>query len=1148
MRRVLENGRLAVCVIVIGIGILAACMGAVTRFGKGAVESRCYQLFAIDQTVSWRQNESGFFRVGSMKNFDNILLTKDPWKHYDISFRLINLRTCGVITHFKDKEHFYFISFEPTRDLLFWGKRTGEKSEILKPVSMALRHDENLCRVIVTKGRGRFFVNGQKIFDLKIDGRPGFFGFLLDSAAVPVMGFTDIHVRGVLEDGMPMEAEAPLVKGFSFSWRIMAAFLMILAVSLFWGALCLWAARVFSHAVLAKAGAPDEKRWLSPLVVFLLHTAAAALIFWPFFRRGEVLIASYDNIGEIFPLFFYSKHVFLDWLKGASPGLWNPLAHNGVPFYTSHWNMAFYPLHWPIFFAPDRQVLFWLTFKTFLETVLIGILAYGFFFRELGSRIWAAVCSLSYQLGSLLIFSMTIFPAVSLFFSMTLYLYLIWSFQERKPVLNYLWITLAVYLMLTSANVAFVFYAGISILILTLYRFWSSSLYDRKAFVTVLAAGLTGILIASIRILPCLWGVMNSNRLVSDYFSIHDRFPLILRLFVPEIAGWLGPENFSVFDSAHLGWVFDNINPQSGFFVYFGIVIGWLVVLSLVVRGDKKLLFWKLYGWTLLLMALLWKPVWGVLSILFFPLNHYSYHMIMLPAALCGLGGHVGLALTRQDGVSHQGLRRAFLIALAGFFSYGVVFMTYLFPAVTPLSRLLLLFFMVLGVLWLAVKRYWPQYFGRVCDVFFFLWFVLSWSVLFVLDVVYVFTDIPMKFGMDEAVFWPYLFILNFLGLVVYWARRFYQNGKIRAGIMWLAGWAAGVLGSFFIFGLYLDPFLKLDAGLRLYLTDVCFGIMKWLTLTFLLTGGYVLMKKTSRPAVLWGMGLLVLVVADLLVFNARFDNIAAPFFHQKAFYSRTFEYADVHRDLKEKMDIKDYRVGHQERAGLNANKNFIFGLPSYSGTIGYMPKRFAEFIHAFGVPEDAILIYPSDAIKNDRFLDLSCVRYLFRDEDTFRERESALPKMAVFYNYSVVSDKDLVLKVLNDERFDYHQEVLLSKPVRLGSSRPIPLPYDPVPIRASNSDEVRADVTVKYPGVLVFNESFDEGWRAYVDGQETMVVPANHNFMACPVDPGTHKIRFLYRPRKFFVAKAVHYAGLLIFIVVGGLGLYYNYRHKGPT
>lgn len=60
-----------------------------------------------------------------------------------------------------------------------------------------------------------------------------------------------------------------------------------------------------------------------------------------------------------------------------------------------------------------------------------------------------------------------------------------------------------------------------------------------------------------------------------------------------------------------------------------------------------------------------------------------------------------------------------------------------------------------------------------------------------------------------------------------------------------------------------------------------------------------------------------------------------------------------------------------------------------------------------------------------------------------------------------------------------------------------------------------RVEVTTHAPaaGVLVLRDAYDPGWKAWVDGRETPVFPADYLFRGVFVDAGTHRVRFEYYP-----------------------------------
>jgi len=94
------------------------------------------------------------------------------------------------------------------------------------------------------------------------------------------------------------------------------------------------------------------------------------------------------------------------------------------------------------------------------------------------------------------------------------------------------------------------------------------------------------------------------------------------------------------------------------------------------------------------------------------------------------------------------------------------------------------------------------------------------------------------------------------------------------------------------------------------------------------------------------------------------------------------------------------------------------------------------------------------------------------------------------------------------------------------------PTPSQPVEVVEAtfNTYAVRAQVAV--PSLLVYSDTYYEGWRAFVDGGEVPIARANHAFKAVRVDPGEHLVRFVFDPLSFRIGAAV--SGLGLVFVVG--------------
>ncbi len=61
--------------------------------------------------------------------------------------------------------------------------------------------------------------------------------------------------------------------------------------------------------------------------------------------------------------------------------------------------------------------------------------------------------------------------------------------------------------------------------------------------------------------------------------------------------------------------------------------------------------------------------------------------------------------------------------------------------------------------------------------------------------------------------------------------------------------------------------------------------------------------------------------------------------------------------------------------------------------------------------------------------------------------------------------------------------------------------------------DRVQLEVRARRAAVVVLLDSYDPGWRAWVDGQPARILRANVAFRAVPVPAGEHRVEMRYRP-----------------------------------
>ena len=82
---------------------------------------------------------------------------------------------------------------------------------------------------------------------------------------------------------------------------------------------------------------------------------------------------------------------------------------------------------------------------------------------------------------------------------------------------------------------------------------------------------------------------------------------------------------------------------------------------------------------------------------------------------------------------------------------------------------------------------------------------------------------------------------------------------------------------------------------------------------------------------------------------------------------------------------------------------------------------------------------------------------------------------------------------------------------------------------RSLNS--VTYQVRTTRPGWLVVTDSWDDGWRATVDGRDADVLPANYALRAVRIPAGEHTVSMRYNPAHFRISAASSLATLALLI-----------------
>jgi hypothetical protein len=155
-------------------------------------------------------------------------------------------------------------------------------------------------------------------------------------------------------------------------------------------------------------------------------------------------------------------------------------------------------------------------------------------------------------------------------------------------------------------------------------------------------------------------------------------------------------------------------------------------------------------------------------------------------------------------------------------------------------------------------------------------------------------------------------------------------------------------------------------------------------------------------------------------------------------------------------------------------------------------------------------------------------------------ENLDVLPRAFVVEEVIGAVDDDDALGTMLSPEFAPAEQLVLHDP---GSARPSgpgsagtpgPEPSSAsVHIAHDAPERVEVELTADAPGHLVLADAWYPGWVATVDGERVPVRRANLLFRAVPVDAGSRRVVFTFRPKSLRIGALVSLAGLVSLIVV---------------
>jgi len=341
----------------------------------------------------------------------------------------------------------------------------------------------------------------------------------------------------------------------------------------------------------------------------------------------------------------------------------------------------------------------------------------------------------------------------------------------------------------------------------------------------------------------------------------------------------------------------------------------------------------------------------------------------------------------------------------------------------------------------------------------------------------------------------------------------------------------------------------QVESGARSLVALVGRGGLRLLAVS--IVGTLAISLVTIRPATRFA--LLVLVAGDLIFTNASinptieagqlapFDWVALTRAHPD---DRLFVARDYTKDRAGAPDVAaapefrpdfpvvEYQAVYEAALGSDLSASGVRQTISREVT-GLRPREYLSLMRRLGASEREM---------RERFLSWAGTRYFVsRSAPTLqavRLRDVPFGSVALYESEpsgsrafvvsSAVAEPDAEAQIakLFDPSFDPFWTVVLD---RLHEAQPSGA-RGTATIREDSGRSVVVDAEApEGGGYLVLLDSFDGGWKAYVDGARAEVVRADGVFRAVRLPAGRHEVRFGFVPRGLFVGGAISLATLAV-------------------
>jgi hypothetical protein len=886
---------------------------------------------------------------------------------------------------------------------------------------------------------------------------------------------------------------------------------------------------------------------------------------------GKIIVPSTDIIDYWIPLWSHMKSTLLN----GEIGFWDPTVMNGVASGTHPYSFAFSPEFFAFVISPFQYELYTLSVLYIFHLWMIGVFAYLWIREEVGGEAWVFPAAVLYQLsGATSILGLTSPVVIFSLSYFTILLYLIWTLKKRDAWQNFIFLTLAILCFVLNGHSAIVLWGGLGGIALYLYKYGlPKSLRDfslRSApLPVVLLSILVAIFISSIHILPTLVEMMlsahygSSHNIINTYISAPSEI-IIARLFNPDAFGVHYDYGREVMKIALNNPLYTE-HTQNTFPFYTGAFAAVLIVWGLYrMRFPGKLSFWPIAAVVVTLISA--KNVFlnasASVALILAPYYHVLCCEILLPPLFAVLLAYSGRSLVKTINetsknqliffggllfiimliliyitdasiilANNHNQQRGITFASFKIFKYaalailyvGVVIFAYIKISSRTLERYLLIIFLAFLPAWYLVTVAFREssLYNNLLSIHSFGIAALATAIIIGCH------GVQRKWNETKTFRWLWIGI-----------------GILFPLVLWMSGHKLSIF----------TPFLNFSQGANLS----AMGFAQYLIAVFLFVLILLIIRRNQLSGTQFALQMATLAITlQLLVsFQSQQMIICYPLHNPASFQVQNLKKLPmVFEDKTEgTVDKINYRIkgassvitknGFFARPlpsdGYHTNIFTQYGFRAYCGIVPLNPKITTHFFESYraniegnfgkGVP---------DVISDERFLDLCSVRYDFSDKNKkFAIRSNAFSRFMLFYDWRVATPSETI-KILKEPVHNIYSTLLLAEAPEIASQSSSNQAGDSIR-RATHvltndarSDTVQISVKTDTPAMLLFNDGFNEGWRATVNGKPVKIIRANFAFMAIPIDAGYSTVIFNFSPPYVHTCKILFFIGISLFVLL---------------